>query len=132
MRKPSKRAVAIGRQSWSLAGGAAGGALAASGTFDPAKERQAYLNDAAGRLGVTSAKLDQALKGAAIDRVDAALAAGRITQDQADAMKAAINSGRLPAGAGLAPGMGFGFRMHGRPARGGGGSLERRRDLPRT
>ena len=67
--------------------GVVGGALAATGTFDPAKEQQAFLNDAAGRLGITSDKLEAALKAAAIDRVDAALAAGRITQAQAQAMK---------------------------------------------
>jgi hypothetical protein len=101
MRMPSKRAVVIASVVALAAVGAAGGALAASGTFDPAAEKQAYLNDVAGRLGVTSAKLETALKGAAIDRVDAALAAGRITKDQADAMKAAINAGKLPVGAGF-------------------------------
>lgn len=84
-----------------------GGALAASGTFDPKAERQAFLNDAAGRLGVSSAKLEDALKAAAIDRVDAALAAGRITKEQADALKAAIDAGDLPLG-GLRLGLGFG------------------------
>jgi hypothetical protein len=100
-----------------VAGGAVGGALAASGTFDPAKDRQAFLDDVAGRLGVTSSKLDQALKAAAIDRVDAALAAGRITQAQADAMKAATNTGRLPGGAGpgfrMGPGGGRAFHVRG-------------------
>jgi len=106
MKKPSKRIVLIASLAVLAAAGIAGGALAASGTFDPAAERQAFLNDAAGRLGVSSDKLDAALKGAAIDRVDAALAAGRITKDQADAMKAAINSGKLPLGLGV-PGAGF-------------------------
>src|SRR4029077_10844500 len=83
------------------------------GTFDPAAERQAFLNDAAGRLGTTSAKLDAALKAAAIDRVDAALAAGRITKADADAMKAAITSGNLPLGVGRGPGFGIHGDMHG-------------------
>jgi hypothetical protein len=110
---PSKRAVVIGSIVALASVGAAGGALAASGTFDPAAEKQAYLNDVAGRLGVSSAKLETALEGAAIDRVDAALAAGRITKDQADAMKAAINSGKLPLGIGFGPGMGFHKGVHG-------------------
>jgi hypothetical protein len=122
MRKPSKRTVVIGSVVVLALAGAAGGALAASGTFDPQAERQAYLNDVAGRLGVTSAKLEDALKAAAIDRVDAALAAGRITKDQADAIKAAINAGRLPLGVGLAPGLGF--RPHGDLRFVGGGSLQ--------
>jgi len=110
MKMPSKRVVLIGAVVALAAGGAVGGALAASGTFDPKAERQAFLNDAAGRLGTTSAKLEDALKQAALDRVDAALAAGRITQDQANAMKAAINAGQLPIGI---PGSGPGFRIHG-------------------
>src|SRR5579859_182714 len=113
MNMPSKRVMLIGAVAALAAGGAVGGALAASGTFDPKAERQAFLNDAAGRLGVTSTKLEDALKAAAIDRVDAALAAGQITKDEADAMKAAINAGRLPIGIpGAGPGFhhGFGFR----------------------
>jgi len=106
--------VLIGAVGALAAGGAVGGALAASGTFDPKAERQAFLNDAAGRLGTTSAKIEDALKQAAIDRVDAALAAGRITQDEANAMKAAINAGELPIGI---PGAGPGFR-HGPGLRG--------------
>jgi hypothetical protein len=85
------------------------GAMAA-GAFDPSAERQAYLDDAAKRLGVDSSKLEDALKGAARDRVDAALAAGRITKDEAQAMKDAIDAGKLPLGG---PGLGFGFH-HGR------------------
>jgi hypothetical protein len=112
MKKPSKRAAAIGAAVAVAAGGTVGGALAASGTFDPAAERQAFLNDAAGRLGVPSTKLDAALKAAAIDRVDAALASGQITKAQADAMKAAINAGKLPLGLGYGRGFGGGG-MHG-------------------
>jgi hypothetical protein len=97
-----------------VAGGVVGGALAASGTFDPAQQRQAFLNDAAGRLGVTSTKLADALKAAAIDRIDAALAAGQITQAQANAMKTAVNAGKLPVGVPRprfgGRGFGFGFR----------------------
>jgi hypothetical protein len=119
MKMPSKRMVLIGSIVALAAVGAAGGAIAASGTFDPKAERQAYLNDVAGRLGVSSAKLEAALKAAAIDRVDAALAAGWITKDQADAMKAAINSGKLPLGMGLVPGLGLHREVHGL-----GGSLE--------
>src|SRR5207302_5860179 len=106
MRKPSKRTAIIGAAVVAVSGGAVGGAIAASGP-DPAAEQQAYLNDAAGRLGTSSGKLEAALKAAAIDRVDAALAAGRITKDEAQAMKDAINSGRVPLGPG------FGFHVEG-------------------
>ena len=93
------------------AGAAVSGALAA-GAFDPSAERQAYLDDAAKRLGVDSSKLEDALKAAAIDRIDAALAAGRITKDQAQAMKDAITSGKLPSGL-AGPGLGFAFHHRG-------------------
>ena len=109
--KLTKRTAAVGAALAVVAGGAVGGALAATGTFDPKAERQAFLDDAAGRLGVTSAKLEAALKGAAVARVDAALAAGRITKDEAQAMKDAINSGKLPLG-GPGPGFGPGFGHH--------------------
>ncbi|HST25401.1 MAG TPA: hypothetical protein VLJ76_05385, partial [Gaiellaceae bacterium] len=121
-RRPSRRSVAIGAAVAVAAGGSVGGTLAASGTFDPGQQRQAFLNDAAGRLGTTSDKLDAALKAAAIDRVDAALAAGQITQTQADAIKAAINAGKLPLGLGFGPGAfggGPGFRGGGLGLRGG-------------
>src|SRR5262245_39723529 len=107
MRKPSKR-MAIVATGLAVAAGAAGGAIAASQSDDPAAERQAFLDDVAGRLGTTSAKLEAALKAAAIDRVDAALAAGKITKDEADALKDAINAGKVPLG----PGFGFGFGHH--------------------
>jgi hypothetical protein len=117
VRTPSKRTLVIGAVVGLAAGGAVGGALAASGTFDPGQQRQAFPNDAAGRLGVSSSKLEDAVKQAAVDRVDAALAAGQITQAQADAMKAAIDAGKLPLGM---PGLGFGFRGGG-PGLGRGG-----------
>src|SRR5438270_7326411 len=113
MKTPTRRTLLVGAVVALAAGGAVGGALAASGTFDPKAERQAFLNDAAGRLGVTSSKLEDALKAAAIDRVDAALAAGRVTKDEADAMKAAINSGKLPLGVGIGPGFGMHHAMFG-------------------
>jgi hypothetical protein len=51
-------------------------------------EQDAFLNDVAKRLNVTPAALKAALKGASDDRIDAAVAAGKITQSQGDAMKA--------------------------------------------
>src|SRR4051812_50041097 len=58
----------------------AGGAYAATQTSptkpDPAAEQKAFLDDVAGRLNVTPDKLQAALKGAAEDRIDAAVAAG--------------------------------------------------------
>jgi len=77
-----------------LLGGTA--AALASALDNGSATRQALLNDAAGKLGVTPAALGDALQAAAIDQVDAALKAGTITQQQADAMKARINAGNGP------------------------------------
>src|SRR5690348_1610208 len=59
-------------------------------------QRNAFLDDVAKRLGTTRDKLEAALKGAAIDRVDAAVAAGRLTKAQGDAIKQRVQSGNGP------------------------------------
>lgn len=60
---------------------------------DPAAARNAFLDDVAKRLQVSRDQLDSALKGAASDRVDAAVAAGRLTKAQGDAIKRRIQQG---------------------------------------
>lgn len=78
---------------------AAGGgvAIAASDNTDnPSQESQAVVNDAAQQLGVSPSKLSDALKKALSDRIDAAVAAGRITQAEGDALKQRINSSGFP------------------------------------
>ena len=54
------------------------------------------IADAAKQLGIAPAKLDAALKTALKHRVDAAVAAGRLTKAQGDALKARIDSGDGP------------------------------------
>jgi hypothetical protein len=71
---------------------AAGAAVAGSGVLFGSDDRQAILDNAAKRLGVSPQKLEDALKGATIDQIEAALAAGRITKEQADALKQRIQS----------------------------------------
>jgi hypothetical protein len=92
-----------------IAGG--GASLAANSTvFDPKAERDAFQAAVAKKLGVTTKQLQDAYKAAAIERVDATVAAGRITKEQGDALKARIESRD-----GLGP-MGFGFGFgHGMP-----------------
>jgi hypothetical protein len=90
-----KRKVAIGVAGLVvLAGG--GGTYAAthrSGT----DERQAFLNDAAKRLDITPKELSDALQGAFSDRLDAAVADGRLTRAQADEIKQRLKAhGGLP------------------------------------
>jgi hypothetical protein len=84
------------------------------------------MQSLAKHLGISTEKLQDAAKAAAIDQIDAALADGRITKEQADAAKERIQSGDAPllffgprfrdGGAGLpfdhGPRFGFGFGFH--------------------
>jgi hypothetical protein len=72
----------------------AGGAIAASKSSTP--RSNSFLARVAGHLGISTQKLQDATKAAAIDQVDADLEAGRITKAQADAMKARIAQGDVP------------------------------------
>jgi hypothetical protein len=84
-----------------------------------------FMQSLAKHLGISTEKLQDAAKAAAIDQVDAALAAGDITKEQADALKERINSGDTPllfgpgfrrggpGGFGFGP-PGFGFGDRGR------------------
>ena len=68
----------------------------------------AFLDSLAKHLGVSRAKLDDAARAAAVDQVDAARAAGTITEKQETELKQRIESGEAPL---LRPWLGFG---HGR------------------
>ena len=73
-----------------LAGGA--GALAAS-QLASTSGKQAYIDDVATHLGVSPSALTSAMKAAAIDQINAAASAGRLTQTQANALRQRIRSG---------------------------------------
>jgi hypothetical protein len=95
-----------------------GAAVASNGDLDA--KRDAFIANVAKRLGVTTAALEDALKGARIDQVDEALNDGKITQEQADAAKERIESGE-GRGFGFGPGPGrHGFGHHGFGDRGMG------------
>jgi hypothetical protein len=89
---------------------AAGSAFAATKLESPSARSQAIINDAAGRLHVTPSALSGALQKALDDQVDAAVAAGRLTKAQGDALKAQIDSGKFPLVGGLGLGLGFAFK----------------------
>jgi predicted XRE-type DNA-binding protein len=111
----ARRIAAVAAGTVVLAGGA-GVAMAANGGNPPASS---FFDSVAKHLGVSPQKLQDATKAAAIDQVNQALAAGRITKDQADAMKKRIESGDFPPlGFGRAfgpgpggPGPGFGLGL---------------------
>jgi len=89
-----------------LAAAGGGGAIAASQTGSPNEESNAIINDAAKQLGISPSKLSDALKTALSDRVDAAVAAGRLTKEEGDAIKARILSDDFPVFGGLHRGFG--------------------------
>lgn len=103
-----KRKVAIGVTAVAVAAG--GGIAYAATQSSPQQERQAFLDDAAKRLNVTPGDLESALKAAAKARVDAAVAAGRLTKAQGDEIKKHIDEGGgVPfMGPGRRGGPGFG------------------------
>jgi hypothetical protein len=103
--------VAIAAAAAAVAGG--GAAVAATGLGTPQEESKAVVADAAKQLGVDSAKLSAALKQALANRVDAAVAAGRLTKAQGDELKARIKAEDYPV-------LGFGGRGH-HDGRGHGG-----------
>lgn len=105
-----KRRIIVGGVA-ALAVAVTGGAYAATRETTPRQESQAVINDAARQLGVQPAQLSSALRKALANRVDAAVADGRITKAEGDALKARINSGEAPLFGG--PHRGFGRFGHG-------------------
>jgi len=74
----------------------AGGGAGLAATRGDSNESQAVIDDAAQRLGIEPSALTNALKAALKDRIDAAVAAGRLTKAQGDALKARIDAGNVP------------------------------------
>jgi len=114
----AKRKVVIGVAAGLLLVGA-GGAFAAGRLSSPKDESQAVIDDAAKQLGIEPAKLSAALTKAIQNRVDAAVADGRLTKAQGEALKARIAAGDAPlifgagphrGGPGLGPGPGLRHR----------------------
>ena len=100
--------------SGALLAGGTGAAIAAVTKDERAKAEQAVLDGAAKKLDVTPEKLRDALAAAQDEQLDAAVKAGKLTQKQADAMKAARKaSGHVLGGGGLHMRGGPGPRLHG-------------------
>ena len=89
-------------------GGSAGAIAAAQTTASQiTPSSQAYIDDLAGRLNVSPSTLTKAMKAALDDRIDAALAAGRITAARAAALKARVAGAGVQAARRLAAGSGL-------------------------
>ena len=92
-----------------LAGG--GAAIAASGVGS-SEDEQAVIDAAAKKLGVKPEALESALEDALAARIDAAVAAGRLTKEQGAELKERRKEGTVPLFGGRGPGHhgpGFGF-----------------------
>jgi hypothetical protein len=112
----TRKALAIGIAALAVIGGG-GAALAASG--GSGSPGQSFLDSVARHLGISSQKLQDATKAAAIDQVDAALKDGKITKAEADELKARIESGDFPPFFGPAPFFGHRFGPMGGDFHGG-------------
>lgn len=75
---------------------AAGAAVGATKLASPKAESEAIVADAAQQLGIDPSRLSEALKKAIERRIDAAVADGRLTRAQADALEARIEAGDVP------------------------------------
>ena len=106
-RLATRRTLVIGAVALAVMVGA-GAAISATKVFDPKEEQEAFQAAVADKLGVTTAQLENAYKEAALERLDAAVAAGRITEAEAAAIRERIKSGDFLG----PPGLGFGFGVH--------------------
>jgi hypothetical protein len=92
MRKlASKKVMAAAAAGLAVAGG--GAAIAASQNDSPANS---FLDSVAEHLGISSEELRDATKAAAVDQVDRTLEDGLITEEQAEELKARIESDDFP------------------------------------
>jgi len=107
-RKKQLAVVAGAAAAFAVAGG---GAAVGADLLSPDEQSKAVIDDAAKQLGVDPAQLSDALKDALKNRVDDAVKAGKLTQEQGDALKKRIDSSAVPFLFG-----GFGPRGLGGPA----------------
>jgi hypothetical protein len=74
----------------------AGASAIATAAGSDAASPSSFMQSLAKHLGISTDKLQDAAKAAAIDQIDALLADGKITKEQADAAKERVNSGDGP------------------------------------
>jgi hypothetical protein len=94
MRKiPSRKTLTVAAAALVVAGG---GSAAIAASRGDAPSPSSFLDAVARHLGVSRDELDEATRAAALDQVDAALEAGRITEEQAEELRSRIESGDIP------------------------------------
>ena len=89
-----KRKLLVAAAAAALLGGSA--VAVAATRSSSSSGREAYLADVAKRLGVSPSALKGAMQAAGIDRIEAAVADGRLTQAQANTLEQRIREGRGP------------------------------------
>jgi len=95
MDKRTKVKIAVGVAA-ALGVAGSGVAIAATDPWSPSEESQAVIEEAAAELGVQPNALSDALEKALENRVDEAVEAGRLTEEQGAALKERIRSGEAP------------------------------------
>jgi hypothetical protein len=103
VRLGSKRTLAV---TAAVLAAAVGGGAAVAAAQDEEGRPSGFLEAVARHLGISSEKLEDAVKAASLEQVDAALEEGKITEEQADELRERIESGE--AGPLFGPGA-FGF-----------------------
>jgi hypothetical protein len=108
-RLTTRRTLAVGAAAVAATLGAGAAIAATSDVFDPKEEQEAFQAAVAEELGVTTTQLQNAYKAAALEQLEAAVAAGRLTEEHADEIRERIESGDFlgPAGFGLFGGHGL-------------------------
>ena len=108
MKKRDKTIIAGAAAAFAVAG--AGAAIAGTDVLSPEDRSKAVIDDAAKELGVEPSALSDALKHALENRIDEAVDAGRLTEEQGKALKERIDSADVPlVFGGIAPGDRPGF-----------------------
>ncbi len=96
MKWTSKRALAGIAAALAVAAGGGAAFAAQSGDEAGPPGPEAVLAGVAERLGIPEAELKDAFRAEALERLDAAVAAGRITEEQATRIRERIESGQPP------------------------------------
>ena len=104
-RLATKRTLVVGAAVLAVCVGAGAAIAATKDVFDPKEEQEAFQAAVAEKLGVTTEELQDAYKAATLEQLDAAVEAGRITEEEADAIRERIEAGDF-----LGPHFGFGFK----------------------
>ena len=104
----SGRALALLAAALAIGGG---GAAIAAAQDSPSSHADSYLQAVAKHLGISTDELEDAMRAAALDEIDAAREDGRLSQEEADALEERVESGEVPPffGAFLGPRLERGF-----------------------